>query len=114
MGNLTKGDTLSYSILAESGKKGEKTVPPQVIENLQLQELRTVQIDASNEDEKRDIKSYVDKYCPNTESVDLGITGMVLIRYKNQSDAEKFASTNSNKVKINDKLYNVSRCGVYN
>ena len=92
----------------------EKTVPPQVIENLQLQELRTVQIDASNEDEKRDIKSYVDMYCPNTESIDLGITGMVLIRYKNQADAENFASANSNKVKINDKLYNVSRCGVYN
>jgi len=37
----------------------------------------------------------VDKYCPNIESVDLGVTGMVLIRYKNQSDAENFASTNS-------------------
>ena len=56
----------------------------------------------------------MDKYCPNTESVDLGITGMVLIRYKSQSDAEKFASTNSNTVKIKDKNYNVSRCGVYN
>ena len=92
----------------------EKAVPPQEIANLQQQELRTVQIDAANENEKRDIKTYVEQYCPNTESVDLGITGMVLVRYKNQSDAENFASLNSGSVQINNKFYNVNRCGVYN
>ena len=92
----------------------EKAVPPQEIANLQQQELRTVQIDAANENEKRDIKTYVEQYCPNTESVDLGITGMVLVRYKNQSDAENFATLNSGSVQINNKFYNVNRCGVYN
>ena len=39
---------------------------------------------------------------------------MVLVRYKNQSDAENFASLNSGSVQINNKFYNVNRCGVYN
>ena len=100
-----------YNDTTGQWKKAE--LPDNEIDNFHEEELRMIQINIPDEDDERNVESFIYKYFKGVESINVGVEGMILLLYKKIDDAIMIVESDGKQVQINNKAYTISRCGVY-